>query len=509
MLTPDLPSFLELAAAGKLVPVRREFLFDVDTAVTAYAKLARPPFGFLLESVEGGETWARYTFLGTAPRAAWRLHSDGTTSQWSPEGGWTTPAFQTDPLAQLDQLLRARAVLEVPDMPRFVGGAVGYFGYDVVRYMERLPDAPPDDRGLPDALFVFTDVVLAIDNLFGRAHAIALVDTQDADEASLRTRYDAAAHKLDAVVRDLAQPSTLQPLQHTRAAPQLPVTSPTDRDDYENAVRRVQEYIAAGDAFQVVLSRRTETALRTAPFDLYRRLRSLNPSPYLFFLELDGIALVGSSPEALVRLEDGRVIVRPIAGTRARGATPADDARLAQDLAADPKEHAEHLMLLDLARNDVGRVAKIGSVRVVEQFTIEKYSHLQHISSHVEGTLEDGLDAIDALKAGFPAGTLSGAPKVRAMEIIDEVEPVRRGIYAGCAGYFAANGSMDTCIMLRTGLVKDNTMYVQAGVGVVADSDLESEFQESVLKARALVRAAEEAVRFANAGQWSAGNIRR
>ena len=279
--------------------------------------------------------------------------------------------------------------------------------------------------------------------------------------------------------------------------------------EFHTMVERAKEYILAGDIFQVVLSQRFELPFTLPPFSLYRSLRRINPSPFLIFFDYGDFSIVGSSPEILVRLRDNTVTIRPIAGTRRRGATPPEDRELAAELLADPKERAEHLMLLDLGRNDVGRVAKIGSVRVVEQFTIEKYSHLQHISSHVEGTLDDGLEAIDALKAGFPAGTLSGAPKVRAMEIIDEVEPVRRGIYAGCAGYFAANGSMDTCIMLRTGLVKDNTMYVQAGVGVVADSDLEAEFQESVLKARALVRAAEEAVRFANDSNWTAGNTRR
>jgi anthranilate synthase component 1 len=326
---------------------------------------------------------------------------------------------------------------------------------------------------------------------------------------SARAAYEAAQERLADAVSDFERSLPFR-RESADALDGLPEPQANmSKDDFKRMVEICKEYIRAGDAFQIVPSQRFSLPFKLPPLSLYRSLRRINPSPFLIFFDYGDFSIVGSSPEILVRLRDNTVTIRPLAGTIARGATPEEDKRLAEKLLADPKEHAEHLMLLDLARNDVGRVAKIGSVRVVEQFTIEKYSHLQHISSHVEGTLEDGLDAIDALKAGFPAGTLSGAPKVRAMEIIDEVEPVRRGIYAGCAGYFAANGSMDTCILLRTGLVKDNTMYVQAGVGVVADSDLEAEYQESVLKARALVRAAEEAVRFASAGQWSAGNTRR
>jgi anthranilate synthase component 1 len=386
-------------------------------------------------------------------------------------------------------------------------GLFGFLGYDMVRDMERLPDKNPDPIGLPDAIMVRPTLICIFDRLEDN---VALV-TPAWPQAGIgaRAAYEAAQERLADAVSDFERslPFRRESADALNGLPEPQANM--SKDEFKAMVETCKEYIRAGDAFQIVPSQRFSLPFKLPPLSLYRSLRRINPSPFLIFFDYGDFSIVGSSPEILVRLRDDVVTIRPLAGTKPRGATPEEDKKLADELLADPKEHAEHLMLLDLARNDVGRVAKIGSVRVVEQFTIEKYSHLQHISSHVEGKLEDGLEAIDALMAGFPAGTLSGAPKVRAMEIIDEVEPVRRGIYAGCAGYFAANGSMDTCILLRTGLVKDNTMYVQAGVGVVADSDLEAEYQESVLKARALVRAAEEAVRFASAGQWSAGNTRR
>jgi anthranilate synthase component 1 len=373
--------------------------------------------------------------------------------------------------------------------------------------MERLPDNNPDPIGLPDAIMVRPTVVCIFDRLEDNVALITPVWPQAGIGA--RAAYEAAQERLADAVSDFERSL---PFRRESAdalenlpAPQANMTP----EEFKAIVERCKEYVRAGDVFQVVPSQRFSLPFKLPPLSLYRSLRRINPSPFLIFFDYGDFSIVGSSPEILVRLRDNKVTIRPLAGTKPRGVTPEEDKALADTLLADPKERAEHLMLLDLARNDVGRVSKIGSVRVVEQFTIEKYSHVQHISSHVEGELEDGLDAIDALKAGFPAGTLSGAPKVRAMQIIDEMEPVRRGIYAGCAGYFAANGSMDTCILLRTALVKDSTMYVQAGVGVVADSDLEAEYQESIQKARALVRAAEEAVRFASAGSWNSGNTRR
>jgi anthranilate synthase component 1 len=490
-LSPSFHSFKALSEGAGLVPVWREFLFDVDTAVTAYAKIAEPPFGFLLESVVGGEQWARYTFLGTRPRAAWKLHR-GQVSLWTPEDGWTDVTCE-DPLEDLDTRLRARVPADVPGLPRFWGGAVGYFGYDVVRQIEQLPDPPPDDLGLPDGVFMFTDVVLAIDNLKGRAMAIAAVPVEPGStEEELRRAYDAAAERTEALVSSLTDRASPPPLALTAEPDEdPPFESPTTRDRFMADVERVRAYIAAGDAFQVVLSQRLGFELQATPFDVYRGLRSLNPSPYLYFLEVEGLSLVGSSPEVLVRVEDGKVILRPIAGTRPRGATAEEERALAADLLADEKELAEHRMLVDLGRNDVGRVAEYGSVRVPDLFVMERYSHVMHMVSQVEGTLRPGLGALDVLRASFPAGTVSGAPKVRAMEIIDELEPVRRGPYAGAVGYLNYGGhNMDTAITIRTMVTWEGRGYVQAGAGIVADSDPEREYQETLNKARALLRAA-------------------
>ena len=490
-LYPSFEEFQAYAADSGVVPVWREFLFDVDTAVTAYAKLVEPPFGFLLESVVGGEQWARYSFLGTKPSGAWRLR-DGKVSWWTPEGGWMDVEV-ADPLADLDQRLRARKPAEVPGLPRLWGGAVGYFGYDVVRLIERLPSPPLDDLGIPDGLLLFTDIVVAIDNLKGRAMAIAAVPIEPKmSPAELRRVFDAAAERTEAVIQRLAEkpgpaPLTLKPEPESDP----PFTSSSTREEFEAAVARIKEYIRAGDAFQVVVSQRFGMELRASPFDLYRALRSLNPSPYLYFLEMDGLTLVGSSPEVLVRLEDGIVTVRPIAGSRRRGKTAEQDRALAAELLADEKELAEHRMLVDLGRNDIGRVAEYGSVHVPDLFVVERYSHIMHLVSQVEGKLRQGLSAIDAFRACFPAGTVSGAPKIRAMEIINELEPVKRCTYAGAVGHFGWGGaSMDTAITIRTVAVTGGRAYVQAGAGIVLDSDPATEYEESLTKARALLRAA-------------------
>jgi anthranilate synthase component 1 len=489
-LYPSLERFSELADGAGLVPVWREFLFDVDTAVTAYAKLAEPPFGFLLESVVGGEQWARYSFLGTRPSAAWRLVR-GDVSIWKPGSGWSEVEAD-DPLADFDARLRARAPADVAGLPRFWGGAVGYFGYDVVREIERLPNAPSDDLGLPDALFLFTDIVLAIDNLKGRAMAIAAVPVEPGLSASeLKTRYEDAARRTAEVGERLASTQAPAPLA-LAAEPEgdPPFSSSMTRAEYEGGVERIREYIRAGDVFQVVLSQRLGFRLAATPFDLYRGLRSLNPSPYLYFLELDGVSVVGSSPEVLVRVEDGTVTVRPIAGTRPRGRGAEEERHLAEELRDDEKELAEHRMLVDLGRNDVGKVAEYGTVTVPDLMVVERYSHVMHLVSQVEGKLRDGRGAVDVFEACFPAGTVSGAPKVRAMEIIDELEPVRRGPYAGAVGHFNYGGtSMDTAITIRTVVVTDGDAYVQAGAGIVADSDPAREYEETLNKARALLRA--------------------
>ena len=411
-------------------------------------------------------------------------------SEWAPDGGWSAPRDVADPLAELDERLRAVRVADVPGVPRFTGGALGFLGYDVVRRIESLPDARPGEAEVPDALLLFTDTVLAIDNIYGRAHAVTLVDVEGLGAGDdLRVRYDEAVLKLARLVATLADRPGPAQMQLPMATTDVAFESSYERAAFENDVERIREYIAAGDAFQVVLSQRLTVPTRRDPFDLYRALRALNPSPYLYFVELDGIALVGSSPEVLVRVEDGTVTVRPIAGTRPRGRTDAEDEALIADLLADRKERSEHLMLVDLGRNDVGRVARFGSVRVPAFMSVEKYSHVLHIVSQVEGELRAGMSAMDVFRACFPAGTVSGAPKIRAMQIIDELEPVRRGIYAGAVGYFAYGGAtMDTAIAIRTIVVREGIAYVQAGAGIVADSDPGREYEETLAKARALLR---------------------
>ena len=489
---PNFESFLEEAAPGNRIPVWCEFLFDSDTAVTAYHKLQGGAFGFLLESVVGGEQWARYSFLGSRPREAWMLEGSDL-SVWSPKLGWR-PAETDDPLGDLQARLTEARPRPDPRLPRFWGGAVGYFGYDLVRRMERLGPGPPDDQRLPTAMVMFSDVVIAVDNLHGRAKAITTVETGDAtDRDALELLYRKAVDRLAEVVERLRSGPAPDPLslELGQTAADIACDSNFAREDFVAGVRRIQEYIAAGDAFQVVLSQRLTTRFEEEPFDLYRALRTINPSPYLYFLELDGISIVGSSPEVLVRLEDGVVTVRPIAGTRRRGRNPAEDRELARELARDEKELAEHRMLVDLGRNDVGRVSEYGTVTVPELMAVERYSHVMHLCSQVEGRARAGLSALDVLGACFPAGTVSGAPKVRAMEIIDELEPTARGPYAGAVGHIGWGGDqMDTAIAIRTMIVRGGRAHVQAGAGVVADSDPEAEFAETMNKARALLRAA-------------------
>ena len=489
-LIPTFETFAKLSQTARIVPVRSQFLFDTDTAVTAYRKLMVRPFGFLLESVVGGEKWARYTFLGTEPSAAWRLRQ-GQVSWWTRDEGWTRVEV-SDPLQDLDRRLRERTVAEVEGLPRFWGGAVGFFGYDVIREIERLPELAAADMDLPEAVVAFTDVVLAIDNLLGRAMAIRAVPVEPGlSEAQLRARYEEAGTTIEALVGRLESVSGPLPLSlGDEPASDPPFESTMSREEFEAAVSKIREYILDGDTFQVVLSQRLSMSLRGSPFDLYRALRSLNPSPYLYFMELDGISLVGSSPEVLARVEEGTITVRPIAGTRPRGRDSREDNELSDDLLSDEKELAEHRMLVDLGRNDVGRVARYGTVRVPELMEIERYSHVMHLCSQVEGELRDGLGAIDVLRACFPAGTVSGAPKIRAMEIIEELEPVRRGPYAGAVGYLGYGGiSMDTAIAIRTVVVHAGRAFVQAGAGIVADSDPGREYEETLNKARALLRA--------------------
>ncbi|MEO8199012.1 MAG: anthranilate synthase component I [Gemmatimonadota bacterium] len=471
-----------------LLPLTRTLLLDGDTPVSAFAKLHRGSFGFLLESLEGAERWARYTFLGTEPKLAYRYRGR-SRDRWTPEAGWEMESGDESPLTHLAEVMRRYPAVEVPGLPRFVGGAVGYIGYDVVRTLEDLPNAPPDDRDLPDAIMMITETLLVFDNLYNRATIIHNVELPPhGGGAERRALIARGEQRMEEWVNRLSAPGTMTPLPVAGENPLEPVCL-YSREQYMADVARIQEYIGAGDTFQTVLSRRIEVAAPD-PWRTYRHLRALNPAPYLFFLQLDDIHLLGSSPEVLVRVEADELTVRPIAGTRPRGSTPAEDARLEAELRADPKEQAEHLMLVDLGRNDVGRVATFGSVRVTELMSVEKYSHVMHLVSEVRGTLKPEHDAISALSACFPAGTVSGAPKVRAMEIIDELEPTRRGPYAGAVGYIGWGGrTLDTAIAIRCCVMRGGRAWVQAGAGIVADSDPQSEYRETESKGRAVLKA--------------------
>jgi anthranilate synthase component 1 len=499
-IEPDFTAFAKTYDAGQAQPLYTRLIADLETPVSAFLKLGEGrDNAFLLESVQGGEARGRYSIIGLKPDLIWRCR-DGKaeinrTARANPD------AFVADPQAG-KPLQALRAIIEetrmpLPsDLPPMAVGLFGYLGYDMVRLIEKLGTTPPDTLGLPDAIMLRPTILAIFDTV--RDEILVVTPVWPEKNVDARSAYSRACERLNDVVADLDRPLPAAP---TLAEPfdMVQPESNMTHAEYLDVVRRAKEYIRAGDVFQVVPSQRFRRPFELPPFSLYRALRRLNPSPFLYHLAFPGFAIVGSSPEILVRLRDGVVTIRPIAGTRKRGVTPAEDKALAEELMADPKERAEHLMLVDLGRNDVGRVAAIGDVKVTGSFFIERYSHVMHLVSNVEGHIRDGLDAIDALAAGLPAGTLSGAPKIRAMQLIDEFEKEKRGAaYAGAVGYFAADGSMDTCIVLRTALVKDGTMYVQAGGGVVADSDPQAEFEETVNKAKALMSAADEAIRFAS-----------
>lgn len=499
-VTPDFPAFAETYALGRPILLWTSLVSDLETPVSAMLKLADGrPNSFLFESVEGGATRGRYSFIGLKPDLIWRCFGDraeiNRRARTDPEAFAPHQGDEPGALASLRAIIAECRVETPAPLPPMAAGIFGYMGYGMVGRMERLPDSNPDTLGIPDGLFIRPTVICVFDNIADRVTIITPVwpDAGIAAPAAYELARERLADTLAEFERNL--PYRREAAETVGELP--PPEANMSREDFHRMVETAKEYIRAGEIFQVVPSQRFSVPFRLPPFALYRALRRLNPSPFLFFLDFGGFSVVGSSPEILVRLRDGTVTIRPLAGTRRRGATAEEDRALAEELLADPKERAEHLMLLDLARNDVGRVAQIGTVRVVEQMTIERYSHVMHISSVVEGKLEPRHDAMAAMVAGFPAGTVSGAPKVRAMEIIDELEPERRNIYAGAIGYFAGNGSMDNCIALRTAVIKDGRMIVQAGAGIVADSDPEAEYQETVNKARALIRAAEEAVRFA------------
>ncbi len=496
--SPDYAAFAATYDADKPQVLSTRLVADLETPVSAYLKLCgERPFSALFESVEGGTTIGRYSFIVTRPDLIWRC--DGVKAQINHKARYDLEAFEDLSEAPLDSLrkLVRQCRIELPsDLPPMAAGLVGFMGYDTVRLMERLPEDNPPVLDIPDGLFMRPTLVA----IFDRVEDMITLCTPvwPSKEVSARAAYGQAMERLSDVVADFDR--ALPPQRATETLETLPEEADSNltQDEYEAMVQKAKDYILAGDAFQIVLSQRFSLPFTLSPFALYRALRRLNPSPFLVYGSFGDFSVVASSPEILVRLRGDQVTIRPLAGTRRRGSDSDEDKALAEELLADPKELAEHLMLLDLGRNDVGRVSALRSVRVTEKFVIERYSHVMHIVSNVEGRLREGFEAIDALIAGFPAGTLSGAPKVRAMEIIEELEPDRRSLYGGCIGYFGANGDMDSCIALRTAVVKEGRMYVQAGAGVVADSDPTSEHRECQQKASALLRAAEEALRFAS-----------
>jgi anthranilate synthase component I len=501
---PDFATFSKLAKGADYVPVYRRVLSDVLTPVSAFHKIDDGGCACLFESVIGGEKVGRYSFLAAEPFEVLEAHGRITTFKTSSKECETSLTVLKDPLETLPNPLDALRdcvkqirVAKLPELPPFVGGAVGYAGYDTVRYVENLPNAPNDDRGLPDLSFAFYDHMIVFDNVQKTAIVVALAKVGEGQGASseeqLRTAYARACRRVDRFVDKLGSPSdSLAPVDiDTAGEHRVPYKSNFTQAQFEDAVRKCNEYIRAGDIFQVVISQRLSVPLSVDPFEVYRTLRVVNPSPFMFFLRTPKCTLVGSSPEIMVRVVDGKVTVRPLAGTRRRGQTEEEDQRLADELLADPKERAEHVMLVDLGRNDVGRVARFGTVEISDVMVIERYSHVMHITSNVIGQLTEDRDAFDALAACLPAGTVSGAPKVRAMEIIDELEPHRRGPYAGAVGYIDFAGNMDTCIALRTMVIQDGTAYIQAGAGIVADSVPKLEYEETLNKARGLLKAIE------------------
>ncbi len=506
MYVPSRDAFCAASSAGNLIPVYREIMADGDTPVSAYAKLGRSDYSFLLESVVGAETWAAYSFIGVAPRAVLRCRGGKVDVDWydvDGDGSVHSASWKAaDPTAALAEVMGEWRPVEAPGLPRFWGGAVGWIAYDVVRSFEDLPSRAPDDLGLPELCVVLTDTLVIFDNLRQTVKVVATPFVPRPERAN--DAYDGAVARIDAVIERLrgagAAAAPLRPLSppppgedgsdKLRWGGGETPRSSFDEADFEAAVARIKDYIVSGDVFQAVLSQRFEVDRGDLDsFDVYRALRVVNPSPYMYHLQFPEAQVTGASPETLVRCEDGRVEVRPIAGTRPRGATREEDESLAAELRADPKEVAEHLMLIDLGRNDVGRVATTGSVQATELMTTERYSHVMHMTSHVVGELEKGLSWHDVLAAAFPTGTLTGAPKIRAMEIIDELEPHRRGVYGGAVGYISYGGNMDLAIAIRTLVSTERSIYVQAGCGVVHDSDPRAEFEETVNKARAVLRA--------------------
>ena len=493
MFKPSFDEFVEKAKLGNLIPIYKEILADLETPVSAYIKIGQGEWSFLLESVEGGEKWARYCFLACDPSAILTLRGKRAVLKTSDnEKSWIVQG--DNPLLALKDVLHLYQPVEVEGLPRFSGGAVGFISYDMVRYFEGLPDQTKNDLDIPDAIFVVTDTLLIFDHV---GQKIKIVSNTHILNNDLEFAYKEAIRKIECLEQKLRKgvPESESPEPATKRKEYISIESNFEKEDFKKAVLKVKDYILEGDVIQTVLAQRLKFKLEQDPFTVYRSLRAINPSPYMYYLNFGDIKIVGASPEALIRLEGDVVETRPIAGTRPRGKNESEDVALAKELLEDEKERAEHIMLVDLGRNDLGRVSKLGSVEVNESFTIERYSHVMHIVSNTRGKLKSDCDCFDSLKAAFPAGTLSGAPKIRAMEIIDELEPTRRGIYGGSIGYFGFSGNMDTAIAIRTLVVKEKYAYLGVGAGIVADSDPEKEYQETMNKGKALLKAVELAER--------------
>jgi anthranilate synthase component I len=485
MIRPTFKEFCRFAEQGNLIPIYQELLMDLETPLSFFKRLERDDYSFLLESVEGSERWARYSFLGTRPQCIFKARGNQVDII---ETGKKTSFTTESPLKSLEELLRGCQAVTVPGVPPFFGGALGYVAYNAVEQFHEIADGKKDPLALPEIFFIFVQTLVAFDNL---KHTIKVIDNVRVDQhKNLRQAYDRASERIQKVISSLQRkPRGIEPRDLTQTQGNRKFRSNLTQEEFRNAVIRAKEYIKAGDIIQVVLCQRLETQTASDPFEIYRALRFINPSPYMFYLELEDLRVIGSSPETMVRLTGDTIELRPIAGTRRRGATPEEERELEADLMADPKERAEHIMLVDLGRNDVGRVAEIGSVEVNELMAIERYSHVIHIVSNVRGKLAADMTPFDLFVSAFPAGTVSGAPKIRAMQIISELEPEKRGLYAGAIGYFGYNGNLDTCIVIRTIVMRGKRVLINAGAGIVADSDPDTEYQETLNKARAMLKA--------------------
>ncbi len=492
MIQPSFKEFCRLAKQGNLVPLYQELLMDLETPLSFFKRLERDRFAFLLESVEGSERWARYSFLGTRPQRIFKARGNRIELI---ESGKKTTWLSAAPLKSLEQLLAGCHPVSVPEVPPFFGGALGYVAYDAVTQLHDIASEKKDPLDMPEIFFIFVQTLVAFDNL---KHTIKVIDNVQLDgKTSLRQAYNQGSARIREVIDSLKKkPRGIEPRDLSQSAGERGFKSNLTRREFHRVVERTKEYIRAGDIIQAVLCQRLETETATDPFEIYRALRFINPSPYMFYLELEDLRVIGSSPETMVRLTGDTIELRPIAGTRRRGATPTEEKELEADLLADPKERAEHIMLVDLGRNDVGKVAEVGSVEVNELMAIERYSHVIHIVSNVRGKLAHGSSAFDLFVSAFPAGTVSGAPKIRAMQIISDLEKQKRGLYAGAIGYFGYNGNLDTCIVIRTIVMKGKKVFISAGAGIVADSNPEAEYQETLNKARAMLKAVELAERW-------------